>query len=123
MARDVKFGTGPKPTAVELKGTYSADIVAPTLPTAASGTITSAQTAAIGSNWGTFNSAVCDQLDIVNNTGTTIEYRRGGAGSTMQIRDGSSRLVIGITNANQIDVRRVDQSNTQVTVSAEAFVV
>jgi hypothetical protein len=41
----------------------------------------------------------------------------------MTILSGSSRLVVGITNANQIDVRRVDTSNTQITVPAEAITI
>lgn len=40
----------------------------------------------------------------------------------MPVRDGESRLVVGIANASEISVRRADQLNTQVTVAAEAFV-
>ena len=40
----------------------------------------------------------------------------------MQIPSGAARMVIGITNANQIDVRRTDTGNSQVTVQAEAIV-
>jgi hypothetical protein len=40
----------------------------------------------------------------------------------MQVLSGASRLIVGITNANQIEVRRVDTSNTQVTIQAEALV-
>lgn len=93
------------------------------VPTSASASIVSVTTAATGTNWTAFASTACVALDIVNNSGTTIEYRRGGAGSAIPIPSGSARLVVGITNANTIDVRRVDTSNTQVTVTAEAIVV
>ena len=66
-------------------------------------------------------SAACDALDLVNNTGVAVEYRRGGAGSTVTVPTGASRLIVGIANANEIAVRRVDLSNTQVVVQAEAL--
>jgi len=85
----------------------------------ATGGITSAQTQAVGTGWTTFASQACVTMDIVNYTGVDIEYRRGGAGSTMRVLNNSARTIDGITNANQIGVRRVDQSNTQVTVAGE----
>ena len=93
-----------------------------TVPSSNSVTILAATTAATGTNWTAFASQVCASLDIVNNTGTTIEYRRGATGTSMQIPSGAARMAIGITNANQIDVRRTDTANTQVTVQAEAIV-
>lgn len=95
--------------------------VVSSVPHVSAGVIMSAQTQAIGTSWTAFASQACIALDIVNNTGTTIEYRRGAAGTAMQIPTGAARMVIGITNANQIDLRRTDTSNTQVTVQAEAF--
>jgi hypothetical protein len=93
------------------------------LPLAASATIMSVTTAATGSNWTAFSSQACNALDIVNTASVAIEYRRGGAGDAMTILSGSARLVVGIANANEIQVRRVDQSNTQVTIPAEAVSV
>lgn len=92
------------------------------IPTVTSGTILSLTTNATGTTYTAFASQVCTALDIVNNTGVTIEYRRGAAGIAMQIPNGAARMVIGITNANQIDVRRTDTSNITVTIQAEAFV-
>lgn len=92
-----------------------------TVPTATSAVIMPLQTAATGTNWVAFTSQACVALDIANNSGVTIEYRRGAAGTAMQIPAYSSRMVVGITNANQIDVRRTDTSNTQITIQAEAF--
>lgn len=93
------------------------------VPGAASATIMSLTTAAIGTNYTAFSSQVCNSLDIVNTSSVAIEYRRGATGNSMTILSGSSRLVVGISNANQIDVRRVDTSNTQITIPAEAIVL
>lgn len=92
------------------------------VPVAVSGTIMSLTTAATGSNWTTFSSQACNCLDVLNNSSVAIEYRRGGAGNTMQILSGTSRLIVGIANANEVGIRRVDQSNTQITLPAEAIV-
>jgi len=83
--------------------------------------ITNITTSAVGATWVTFGAAVCVGLDIVNASGTAIEYRRNGVGTSFVIPDGASRFIEGITNANQVSLRRVDQSNTQVTLSAETF--
>jgi len=93
------------------------------VPGAASATIMSVTTAAVGTNYTAFSSQTCNCLDIVNTSSVAIEYRRGATGTAMTILSGSSRLVVGITNANQIDVRRVDTSNTQITIPAEAIVI
>lgn len=68
-----------------------------------------------------FGSYACTQLDIVNDTGVDIEYYRNATGTYMPILAGTSRMIVGITNASQIGVRRVDQVATAVTVKAEAF--
>lgn len=81
--------------------------------------IISVQTANPGTGWVTFQSTVGDTIDIQNFTGTDIEYRRGGAGSAIRIPDGFGREIDIVANANEIQVRRVDQTNTQVTVVAE----
>jgi hypothetical protein len=93
------------------------------VPGASSVTILSLTTAATGTNYTAFSSQTCQALDIVNTSSVAIEYRRGATGNSMTILSGSSRLVVGISNANQIDIRRVDQSNTQITLPAEAIVL
>lgn len=84
-------------------------------------TIMTAATAGSGTGWTAFSSQACSVLDISNVTGADIEYRRNATGSAMRIPDGGSRMVVGITNASQIEVRRVDLSTTPVTVTAEAL--
>ena len=74
-----------------------------------------------GSTYVAFEDSPCNSLDIVNASGTALEYKRNGDGFSMQMPDQSARNVVGITNANQVSVRRVDVSNTTVTISAEAI--
>jgi len=83
----------------------------------ASGVLT-AQTAAVGSDWAAFADQACNQLTISNQTGQTIEVRKGGAGAGFQIPTATLFTFRGITNANELEIRRVDQNNSQVTVSA-----
>lgn len=52
--------------------------------------------------------AAANALDVTNNTGYDIEYRRGGAGDAFPILAGQSRLIVGISNANEIAFRRID---------------
>lgn len=85
-------------------------------------TIVHATTDAVdGTLWVAFGAQPCTGIDIVNNTDSDIEYRRGGAGLSMRIKAGASRYVQGITNANQISLRRVDVTAGAVTVEAEAY--
>lgn len=93
------------------------------MPTYSAVTAMSVATDATGANWTAFGSQACESFDLVNDTGVAIEYRRNGAGVSISVPNGGSRLIMGITNANQIGVRRVDQTNTAVTVKGEAFKV
>ena len=83
-----------------------------------SGGFITATTANPGSGWTAFASQACTSILIMNATGTNIEIRRGGTGATLIIPDGVGFPVDGLTNCNQIEVRRSDQSNTQVVVRA-----
>lgn len=77
-------------------------------------------TAATGTSFKPLTATDCKSLIIVNyqSSGTTIEYRHvilGGA--AIPVPNGSSSVEIrGITNAEEIEIRRVDQSNTPYTV-------
>ncbi len=88
---------------------------------AAQATILTATTDAGGTGFVAFGDVPCTVLDLQNFTGTALEYRRRGAGSAFQIASGGQRRIVGISNANQISIRRVDQSVTQVTAAAEAL--
>lgn len=101
--------------------TYGSGVAAGPDKTPARVTIVYAITSVTGSGWVAFGDLACDYLDIKGDAGADIEYRRNGAGNAFTIAAGSSRMAYGITNASQIQVRRVDQSTTQLTVQAEAF--
>lgn len=85
--------------------------------------IVSLQTNATGATYNAFGSQACTMLDVVNTAPAAVdlEVRRGGSGNTITVPAGSSRMFVGITNASDLQVRRLDQSNTQVTFTAEAI--
>jgi hypothetical protein len=105
----------------EVDGTVSVDNFPATqnvLPLMASGGNLSVTTAATGTNFTAFASQACKQLTISNQSGVTIEVRQGGAGVAFRIPTAAFYTFFGITNANQLDIRRSDTSNTQVTITA-----
>jgi hypothetical protein len=78
----------------------------------------SVTTAAVGTNWTAYASQVCKQLTVSNQSGVNIEFRQGGAGVGFIVPTGAFYTFFGLTNANQLEARRVDTSNTQVSVTA-----
>lgn len=93
-----------------------------TLPYYTSSSFISVATNADGTTYTAFASTVCDGLQVENNTGTEIEIQKGGTGGTIRIPSGiGGRYFSGISNANQLAVRRTDLSTTSVTVRAEAI--
>ena len=99
-------------------GTLSGISPIPVFLTTAFGGNIAATTAATGTNWTTLSTVPLKAITVSNQTGTTIEVRQGGAGTGFQIPTATLFTFKGITNANQLSIRRVDTSNTQVTVSA-----
>lgn len=116
----VKVQFGSDNTAIDVSPTNPIPVAVVSVG-ASTVSIIDVQTAAAGSDYVTFADTPCNALEVVNSTGTTIEYRRGGTGVTVPVLSGTARKIVGITNANQISLRRVDVSNTQVRVAAEAF--
>ena len=114
----VKLGIGDDGVAVDVSATNPMPV---SVPLAGSATILTLTTNATGTTWTAFGSQACNALDLTNSTSVALEYRRSGAGNGMQVLSGASRLIVGISNANEIEVRRVDTSNTQVTIQAEAL--
>lgn len=90
----------------------------PVAPAMGSGGNLSATTAAIGTNYTAFASQACLQATIVNDSGVTIEVQQGGAGVAIPVWDQTTFTFFGITNMNQLGVRRKDTSNVQVAVLA-----
>lgn len=86
-------------------------------------TIVALTTSATGATYTAFASQACEQLDLVNTAPAAVdlEIRRGGSGNTIIVPAGSSRMFVGLSNANDLQVRRFDQSNTQITFTGEAI--
>lgn len=77
----------------------------------------SVTTSATGANWVTLPTLACDSVVLINNTGADLEVRRGGAGVAVPVLDSCGLEFESLTNANELSIRRVDQSNTQVTAA------
>lgn len=92
-----------------------------TFPYSGAVRITTVATSGSGTAWTAFPDQSCMVLDLVNNTGVDLEYRRNGNGTAMPVLNGSSRFIGGIQNSNQIQVRRIDQAATPVNVYGETF--
>ena len=90
----------------------------PVIPSMTNGGNLSVTTAATGTNWTAFASQALKQLTVSNQTGTNIEFRQDGTGVGLIIPAGAIFTFFGITNANQIEARRTDTSNSQVTITA-----
>jgi hypothetical protein len=85
-----------------------------------------ATTANPGTGWTTFTAEpLIGWCRLHNGTGTAIEYsvKRGDTWGAVNVNvpDGSVRNVFGVNDMSRLRVRRVDQSNTQVVVKAEAL--
>jgi len=79
----------------------------------------SVQTNATGATWVAFPAGRCKRLTICNDTTTAIEFRQGATpGVPITIEDEAQFVIEGLSNCNQIEVRRKDQGATQVTVKA-----
>ena len=65
-----------------------------------------------------FGSAACTELRVHNDSGVSIEYQRGGAGVGIVLLPGQSRTIMGLSNANQIGIRRADWATAPVNASA-----
>jgi hypothetical protein len=59
-----------------------------------------------------------EQVVVSNNTGTTLQFRKNG--NTFLLPTGIVHTFRALENLNEIEVRRADTSNTQVTVTWEA---
>lgn len=75
-------------------------------------------TNATGTTFTAFASQACKQLTIANDTGVNLEVQQGSETVYLPVFANTCYTFFGLTNANQLKVRRVDTSNTTVTVKA-----
>jgi hypothetical protein len=88
------------------------------VPRMVSGGHLSLQTANPGTSYALFGSQACKQLTISNQTGFLIQVQQGGSGVGFEVPAGAVVPFFGLTNANQLGIKRADNSNAQVTVTA-----
>lgn len=96
--------------AQNLTSFYNASI----LTSAGQGQVTTNST---GSTYQALGSNTCKACMIQNYTAYDVEVQQGGAGSSVVIPSDTALTFTGITNTSTLGVRRVDQSNTQITLS------
>jgi len=75
-------------------------------------------TAANGTDWVAYASQRLSRLTVSNQSGTTIEFRQGGAGVGFRVPSGQFFTFHNIGSASDIEARRVDLNTSQVTVTA-----
>lgn len=80
------------------------------------GSIAQIQTAATGSNYTALGTLACYQVCFSNNTGQDISVRYVGQTIPIVVFAGTMMTFDGITNTNQLEIKRTDSSNTQVTI-------
>jgi hypothetical protein len=81
----------------------------------------SIQTSAVGATWVAGANQPCLFARIHNATGTAISFRRTGSNvGSIDVPDGQMRNIYGVRNLSEIEIRRADTSNVQVTVGLEA---
>jgi hypothetical protein len=78
----------------------------------------SVTTLVVGTTYVAFSSQACKQLTISNDSGVSLEVQQGGSGVGFVVQDGTYYAFYGISNTNQLSVRRKDGNNTPVTVTA-----
>jgi len=87
-------------------------------PVLTSGGHLSVSTAVSGTGYTAFAAQACKQLTICNGSGVDIGVTVGGAGVEVPVFAGTYMTFFGITNTNQLHVRRVDTGVVQVPVTA-----
>lgn len=111
--------SGQKPKADSLGVVLASDqdalTVGPHLQTG--GNISVATPAAGGSAFTTLPTQAAKQLTVVNVTGSQIEVRQGGGGVALPLPDGTIYTFYGITNLNQLSLRRSDGLTSSLAVA------
>lgn len=84
--------------------------------TSGNGSVT---TAVSGTGYTSLSDQICGSVTIVNDTGTSLDVTKDGGTTKMVVPTGAAYCVKYIENANQVSVRRTDNSATQVTAYYE----
>lgn len=84
------------------------------------GKFLTASSSLTGTTWTSFPSAApVNVVHVLNNTGTDLVFRRSGdTSSTFVLPTSIAWSFRGLTDSSQLQFRRVDLSNTSVTLSS-----
>jgi hypothetical protein len=74
------------------------------------------QTASTGTNWTALASGATKNITVRNRTGTNIDIRKVGGSVFFSLVDGDDVPLPVLANSNEWEVKRSDNSNTQVVV-------
>jgi outer membrane lipoprotein SlyB len=80
------------------------------------------QTSATGANFVAVlaaNTMKCTAVRIHNNTGVALEVKRDDETVYIPVQDKDKSALFWVSDPNRLSIRRIDQSNTQVTAQAE----
>jgi hypothetical protein len=75
------------------------------------------QTSATGASWVTLGSNAASEVTFYNASGTDLEVRRAPSGAVIPLPNGFGLTLATLANSNELQIRRKDQSNTQVTIT------
>jgi hypothetical protein len=99
---------------VELQGDINGRLL--TSERVVSYSIGSTQTSATGSSWVALASGATRNITIRNRTGTSIDIRPVGSSDFFTMADGDTETYPVNANSNEWEIKRSDNSNTQVVV-------
>jgi len=88
------------------------------LPKAQGWDVGSVSTSGVGANFAALPSYIARQVTILNNSGFDIEVRKvGTTNAPFPVLYGTGYTFDVVANANEIELRRIDQVGTPVTVN------
>lgn len=74
------------------------------------------QTSASGATFVALDALAAREIEFVNTTGTAIDVRYG-TGVALNVPDGAAMTFSVKANASELQIKRSDSSNTQVTIT------
>lgn len=76
----------------------------------------SVQTSATGATFVGLGNIECDEVVIINESGVALDVKAAGADNATAIKVSGAPQIPTSGNANEVQIRRNDQSNTQVAI-------
>ena len=79
---------------------------------------TAATTSADGTSFVALNDLPCHFVHVLNKTGTPLTFKYATDDGVFVLPDGMAWSFRGLNNANQLSVKRTDESTSQVTLNS-----